>query len=422
MPIIRLFAITASALFVLCLSRPAAAAPDDLIWRGDHATGRVVMENLAKAYAKEKKGKITLQPFSTVSGLDAVAKGTADIAGSARGKDVRRAEEATLNFIPVALDAAVPIAHPSNPVSSLSMRQLYEIYFGRITNWKELGGDDKPINLYAIAAPLDGIEYSLRELVFKDGAKRVAAPRLYLNTAMLEQAITLDPAGLGLSTLGGVHTNKGVKFIGVEGVQPSTATLADGSYPLFITLYLVEREDSPKREALGRFVAFLDTPQGKGILKTQGLVPYAEAENVATHHAARVAFIEQRLLAEGSKVSLATTTPAVAPTPVSAPRAELEAHKAVAPTAESTQQARANLARAEQQKAAAAKPVATPKPAVASAATKKPAAAAKPKVAKAAPVKKPVAKAAPKAEEPKKPAVSFGNVSGGNVSGGSGGN
>lgn len=418
----RLLVSAAFALFAVCLTSPrtaTAAAPDELVWRGDQATGRAIMDDLAKEYAKQKKGKIVLQTFSTVSGLDGVAKGTADLAGSARGKDERRAEEASINFVPVALDAAVPIAHPGNPVSSLTMRELYEIYFGRITNWKDLGGEDKPINLYAIAAPLDGIEYSLRELVFNDGAKRVAAPRLYLNTAMLEQAIALDPAGLGLSTLAGVHANKGVKVIGVEGVQPTTATIADGSYPLFITLYLAERDDSPKHEAIDRFLGFLTTPEAKDILRRHQLVPYADADNVATHHSARIAFIQERLRAEGSRATLATATPAAAPapTPVAAPRATLEARRAVAPTAESTRQARENLARAEQKKAATA---AAKKPAVASAA-KKPAAATKPKVAKAT-AAKPAAKkelagtqadTAKKPVEPKKPAASFGNVSGG---------
>src|SRR4051812_3150076 len=53
------------------------AGADTLIWRGDHATGRTIMDELAREYAKEKKGRITLEPFSTISGLDAVAQGTA---------------------------------------------------------------------------------------------------------------------------------------------------------------------------------------------------------------------------------------------------------------------------------------------------------------------------------------------------------
>ncbi|MEO8957821.1 MAG: substrate-binding domain-containing protein, partial [Rudaea sp.] len=237
----------------------AAAAEDALIWRGDQATGRAIMDDIAKQYAKDKKGKIVLQPFSTVSGLDAVASGSADIGGSARGKYARRAEESNINFVPVALDAVVPITHPRNPVSNLTLKQLHDIYYGRITNWKDLGGEDKPIDLYAIAAPLDGVEFSMRELIFNNGDQRVAAPRLYLNTAKLEEAIALDPAGLGLSTLASVHANKGVKMLSIEGVAASTTTVANATYPLYITLYSASRVDSPKQAEIDRYLAFLAT-------------------------------------------------------------------------------------------------------------------------------------------------------------------
>ena len=395
----------APLLLALSLAAPAlAAAADDLIWRGDHATARAIMGDLSKEYAREKKGKITLQPFSTISGLDAVAQGSADIAGSARGKYASRNEEASLNFIPVALDAVVPITHPRNPVTGLTLKQIYEIYFGRLTNWKQLGGEDKPINVYSIAAPLDGVEFSLREVVFKNGDKRVAAPRQYLNTAKLEEAITLDPAGIGLSTLAGVHDNPGVKMLAVESVAPSTATLADGTYPLYITLYLAERENSPKQDAVERFVAFLDTPPAKDILRRHQLIPYSEVGDMAPRNEQRLAYVEAALQRDVGVI-------AAAPTPIAAPHATLEARTRIAPGAESTQQARDNLARAEAKKAAekaAAKPVAS--------ASAKPA-TAKAKTAAAPAAKKPATTAqADKAD--KKPAASFGNVSSGAGSGG----
>lgn len=425
------FAALAFALMAACLAAPApAAAADELIWRGDQATARAIMDDLAKQYAKEKKGKIVLQPFSTVSGLDAVAQGSADIAGSARGKYARRAEEAGINFVPVALDAAVPITHPKNPVSSLTLNQIHDIYYGRITNWKELGGIDTPINLYAIAAPLDGVEFSLRELVFRNGDQRVAAPRLYLNTTKLEEAVALDPAGLGLSTLASVQGNKGVKMLAVENIRASSASVADASYPLYITLYLAEREDSPKHEAINRFIAFLDTPAAKDILRHHALVPYSDARDVIEHNNARIAFIDAHMgRTPGTAVAMVP-----APTPVSAPRASLEAKVAVAPTAESTQAARENLARAEEKAAqkkavaeqaaakksvaAAPKPAATEhkaKPAAVVAKAKKPAPAAAKKVASS---KKAAAasKATVKAAAAPKPA-SFGNVSGGAAGG-----
>ncbi|MEO6688365.1 MAG: substrate-binding domain-containing protein [Dokdonella sp.] len=417
----------AVALSFASLATPAtAAAPDELIWRGDHASGRALMDDLSKQYAKEKKGKITLQPFSTLSGLDAVASGSADIAGSARGKYARRSEEANIDFVPAALDAAVMITHPRNPVSNLTLQQIHEVYYGHITNWKELGGNDTPINLYAIAAPLDGVEFSLRELVFRNGDQRVAAPRLYLNTTKLEEAISLDPAGLGLSTLAGVASNKGVKMLSVEGVPASTTTVADASYPLFITLYVAKRNDTPKHDAIERFVAFLDTPSAKDILRRHQLIPYADAGTAIAHNGERMAFIDAHVGRDAAATAAATMA-ASASTPVSAPRAVLAAKSAIAPTAESTQAARENLARAERAKAAKKEAAAAPK-AVASAAAKPaavPVAAAPkptvktPAVAKAPTPAKPVAKkkAVAKTDAPAKPAApapaTFGNVSGG---------
>ena len=429
------------AFFIVCMVLPrlAAAAPDELIWRGDQATGRALMDDLAKDYAKEKKGKIVLQPFSTLSGLDAVENGSADLAGSARGKYARRAQEANIDFVPVALDAAVLITHPKNPVDNLTLKQIYDIYYGRITNWKDVGGPDHPINLYSIASPLDGVEFSLRQLVYRNGSQPVAAPRLYLNTAKLEEAVTLDPFGLGLSTLASTYANPKVKRLSVEGVTASTSTVADASYPLYITLYLADRGDSPKRAEIDRFIAYLGTPTAQQILRRHQLIPYAVATDVAAHNEQRMAFIDAhvgRSAAEGAAETLAATTPT--PTPLSAPRAMQQSRIQVAPTAESTLRARENLARAEQKKQDAQKAAAT-KRAVASRAVKKPAkevAKTAPKKAAAAPrAKTRVAKAAPpkaahtkagshakaaiaeKTPAAKKPAVSFGDVSGGANSG-----
>lgn len=424
----------------------ASAAEDELLWRGDHATGRTIMDELAKEYAKEKKGKITLQPFSTVSGLDAVAQGTADIAGSARGKYAKRAEESSINFVPVALDAAVMITYPKNPVQSLTLKQVFDIYYGRITNWSALGGEPKDINLYGIAAPLDGVEFSVRDLVYRNGDQRVAIPRLYLNTTKLEEGIAIDPAGLGLSTLASIHGNAGVKPLAIEGIGASTATITDGTYPLYITLYLAEKVDSPKQAAIDRFIEFLGSQTAKDILRKHGLVPYADATDAIARASARTAFIDAHLGREASVATAAVATTST-PTPVSAPRATLESKTRIAPTAETTEQARANLARseaaaAEKKEAAnaaaaqpvsvmpketvsasAAQPVAAEKKEPVTAAVAAPPVVAEKKVVAETPVKadKPVAKKKPavaKADKPAKEApkheapkpATFGNV------------
>ena len=213
-------------------AKAAAVALPTIIWRGDRATARAFVRELAKNYETAKRGKIELQPFNTISGLDAVADGSADIAGSARAPAPSRVEEKQLTFYPVIWDALVPITSPKNPVSNVTLKQLYDIYLGHLTNWKELGGEDAPINLYAGASPTDGIEYSLRNLLYHDGEQAVSVPRLYVNIEKLEEGVAIDPHALGVSLLASVNGNHGLEGASVEGLSASSATITDGSYPL----------------------------------------------------------------------------------------------------------------------------------------------------------------------------------------------
>ncbi|HET9033003.1 MAG TPA: substrate-binding domain-containing protein [Dokdonella sp.] len=322
-----------------------------IIWRGDIVSARGFINDLVDAYRKEEQGLLTVQPFSTISGIDAVIDGKADIAGSARAMNEEREVEQQLVFQPVALDAIVVVTHPRNPVSNISLAQLRQIYLGRIKNWQELGGTNAPINLYSIAAPLDGVEFSFRNLLYKRGEQRVAAPRLYLNTSKLEEAIAIDPNGLGLTTLSSAFANRGMKMLNVEGMTASTQSIADGSYPLFITLYVVQRADSPNRPAIDDFVRFLGSATALQAMRQHQLVPYAEAGDVYTRDSERLAFIDSAIVSV-TPADVSAMPRKRQPRPIAAPRATLQERIAIAPGAESTEEARKNLGRAEKAKAA----------------------------------------------------------------------
>ena len=338
-------------------SHKAFDAKSQIIWRGDIVSARGFTSDLVDAYRKEKQGLLIVQPFSTISGIDAVIDGKADIAGSARAMNEEREVEQALIFQPVALDAIVAVTHPRNPVNNIGLAQLRQIYLGRIKNWQDLGGPDAPINLYSIAAPLDGVEFSFRSLLYKRGEQRIAAPRLYLNTSKLEEAIAIDPNGLGLTTLSSAFANKSMKMLSVEGITATTQSIADGSYPLFTTLYVVQRADAPNRAEIDDFVRFLGSPSALQAMRKHQLVPYSEAGDVYTRDGDRLSFIDSAI------VSVTPADVAAMPRkrearPIAAPRATLQERIAIAPGADSTEDARKNLLRAEKAKAAkdAAKP------------------------------------------------------------------
>src|SRR5699024_3326257 len=130
----------------------ALAAPPPLVWRGDITTANNFVNDMASAWHKAGHPRVTLQPFNTVSGIDAVANGSADSDGSVRGRAPQRANEANLVFTPVAWDALAIITNSRNPVDGLTLKQLHDIYYGKITNWSQVGGDNAPIHVYAVAS------------------------------------------------------------------------------------------------------------------------------------------------------------------------------------------------------------------------------------------------------------------------------
>ncbi|WP_017463926.1 substrate-binding domain-containing protein [Dyella ginsengisoli] len=312
----------------------AHAGGPALIWRGDVTVAHGVVDDMAKAWQRAGRGSVTVQPFNTASGLDAVRLGSADIAGAARGASMDP-NEAGLTFTPVAWDALVMVTHPSNPVSSLTLKQLHDIYYGKITNWSQVGGRNEPIDVNAVASPADGVEYSLRTLLFGRGNQPVAAPRQYLNTTSLQQGIALDTKGLGATTLSNVVGNPKLKMLRIDGVAPTRANVANGSYPLYTPLYLITRSSGPKAAQAQAFVDFANSPTGAEVIRRHDLVPYQDGAMLASMDASR----RGKILAEVGARAVAQPTA----TPIAAPGATYAAGAARAPTSERTLAARQAL-------------------------------------------------------------------------------
>jgi len=318
-----------------------AKPPPGIIWRGDRATERAFVADLAKQYELSRLGKVTMQPFSTISGIDAVNSGTADVAGSARPAMPGRAEETSLTFFPVAWEAMVPITSPKNPADSVTLKQLYDIYGGQLKTWKDMGGPDEPINLYAIAAPLDGVDYVLRKYIYNKGDQPVWAGRQYMNTAKLEEGVTIDPHGLGFTTLSSVWGNKAIKILKVEGVAANTATIKDGSYPLYAPLYLAAKKDGKNFEATEKFIKYASSDAGKAIIRKHQLVPVDDAPALEAELEKNSAWVAERVAGRGE------------PRPVSAPVATADYLVRTQPNSVEAQEARARAAEVTAQKKAA---------------------------------------------------------------------
>ncbi len=290
----------------------AAVKGPTLIWRGDVATGNGVVNEVAQAWQKAGHGSIELQPFNTASGLDAVSTGAADLAGSARSSS-GSAEDANLTFTPVAWDALVIIVQASNPVHSLTLKQVHDIYYGKITNWSEVGGSNAPIDVYAVASPADGVEYSLRTLLFGRGNQPVAAPRLYVNMRKLEEGVSLNPNGMGAATLADVRGNPKLRAVAINGVAPTSSSIASGSYLLFTPLYLVTNPRNPKAAEVQAFIDFLQTAPAQAAMRSHDVLPYQQGAALIAMDSSRRSNILAQVGAHVSHIALAAAAPTQGP-------------------------------------------------------------------------------------------------------------
>ncbi len=179
-----------------------------------------------------------------------------------------------LDIRPVALDAFVFLAHVDNPVNSLTLEQVREIYTGKITQWDALGGEGQ-INAYQRNRN-SGSQELMEELVMKD-ARMIDAPDMIFPGMMGPiNAINNDPLGLGYSVYfyaTYMLPDENVKLLGVEGVVPTSATIASREYPLVTEVYAVVRANMPSDSSIVMLRDWLLSNDGQVAVEESGYVP-----------------------------------------------------------------------------------------------------------------------------------------------------
>ncbi|HKK04377.1 MAG TPA: phosphate ABC transporter substrate-binding protein [Gammaproteobacteria bacterium] len=276
------FTLMGAVLALTATSAGAAANPTPslssktLIWAGCGITKKAFMAELAKAYYKKAGIKIELHGGGATKGIRQAAKGEIDIGGACRATMDHNPLERNAFQIPVAWDALVVIVHKGNPVDNITFKQLRNIYLGKITNWKELGGRDEPIHLYARKGKISGVGRTLRELVFADYDQDFTSRATYVRSSgPLEKAVVSEPDAMGTTGVSSAH-KRDVKILKLNGKEPSYENIKNGDYVLYRPLYLVTNRTNhdPRVKA---FIDFALSPEGKAIIRRTGTVPYADA-------------------------------------------------------------------------------------------------------------------------------------------------
>jgi phosphate transport system substrate-binding protein len=247
-------------------------AAESIVIKGSTTVLPIAQATL-EAYMKANKGtQISLSGGGSGDGIKALIDKTADIANSSREIKKEEIDFAKVKGVKpvahvVAYDAIIPVVNPKNKVKGLSIDQLSQIYQGKITNWKEVGGDDLKIVVISRDSSSGTFE-SWDHFVMKKVKVTPRAQMLASNGAIVTAIANNKYA---ISYLGMGYVNKSVKGLSVNDVTASAETALSKQYPLSRELYMYTNGEPAG--GVAKFIAFVKGPEGQKIVAKEGFVP-----------------------------------------------------------------------------------------------------------------------------------------------------
>lgn len=200
-------------------------------------------------------------------GIKQVGEGLVDIGNSGRKAKTEEIERYGLQMFKWAIDGVGLVVNPTNKVKSLGTKQIQAIYAGTISNWKELGGDDRRINLYT-RDESSGTRAVFWKKALKKGSIAANANFVVSNGAM-KAAVSQDPYGIGYVSVG--HMDKTVTAVILDGVAPTLDNVKSGKFPVSRGLY-----SNTKGIPTGltkKLIEYLLSDAGQRIVIEKGFVP-----------------------------------------------------------------------------------------------------------------------------------------------------
>jgi phosphate transport system substrate-binding protein len=224
--------------------------------------------------ASHKGVNVTVSESGSGNGAKAIVNGTCDVANMSRFMKLGEFQAAAAKGVMpvahvVAMDGLPILVHPSNPVKNLTVEQVRDIYMGKVTNWKEVGGPD--LKIIKISRDTNSGTYETFENLVMH-KERIAADVEYVGSnGAVRQRVQKTPAAIGYAGLGFV--DRTVKALDIEGITPNHATVSSGRYPIARPLFMFTNGYPKLGTHLHAFVTLYLTKQGQEIVEAIGFVP-----------------------------------------------------------------------------------------------------------------------------------------------------
>lgn len=232
---------------------------------------------------------VTVMLGSSVSGMNALLRGTADFAMSASRITPADAERlASLGDMNspasehvIGVQGITAVVSPANRVASLTVAQLRAVLSGRVKDWSELGETTAPIHVYVVESR--GAVVDVPHDVLMPHESVPASVKALANEQAVITAVASDRAGIGFVAFGNPEPARVLPLAesGGTAIVPTPLTISTEAYPLTRRLYLYTAA-KPSNAFVSRFLDYVYSPAGQAAVDAAGYVPLTVRSEVAT--------------------------------------------------------------------------------------------------------------------------------------------
>ncbi|THB65973.1 MAG: phosphate ABC transporter substrate-binding protein PstS family protein [Gammaproteobacteria bacterium] len=239
-------------------------------------SGSTTVYPIAKAFSNHYKEiypniKFEITANGSGDGAKALINSQCDIANMSRFMKPKEFQMAIDNgvfpvFHTVSMDAILLIVHPDNPVNGLTTEQIKEVYTGKITNWKELGGLDAMITVLSRDSK-SGTRKVFNKMILRGGVEK--SGKTLVRNGDIQKYVSENRNAIGYV---GLAFTDGVKPILVDGISPLIDNIATGKYPLGRPLFMVTNGYPSLGSHVQQYINFHAKPDGKKAVEEAGYV------------------------------------------------------------------------------------------------------------------------------------------------------
>lgn len=259
-------------LVAACLLTASAAFAETSVKIDGSTTVLPIMQKVVEAYMKAHPDvKISVSGGGTGNGVKALLDGATDVAMASRAMEPKELELAkgknvTPNQIVCAIDAIVPVVHPGNRISEVTLAQLKDLYMGKVASWKELGGEGPVV---VVSRDTSSGTFETWEGLVMKKERVFPGALMQASSGAVVQTVSKNKNAIGYVGIG--YLDASTKPLRVEGVEATAENAKSKKFPISRDLYIYTN-GAPSGAVKG-LVDFLLGAEGQKLVKEAGFVP-----------------------------------------------------------------------------------------------------------------------------------------------------